>query len=116
MRDASIVCVSFVLRSVFSTFYLFIRLFANKRIEYEVDPNKNFSIFVNTNKGALIRLFDYSRLKTKQGEASDKSTFPCVMVSVELALNYKRNIESAFFTHTHTMPHKKKVLGEPRAL
>jgi hypothetical protein len=58
---------------VFSTFYSFIRLFANKRIEYEVDPNKNFAIFVNTNKGALIRLFDYSRLKTKQGEASDKS-------------------------------------------
>jgi len=32
----------------------------NKRIEYKVGSNKIFAIFVNTDKGALIRLFDYS--------------------------------------------------------
>ena len=59
--------------TVFSTFYSFIRLFANKRIEYKVGSNKVLALFVFTNKGALIRLFDYSQLKTKQGEASNKS-------------------------------------------
>jgi len=58
---------------VFSTFYLFIWLFANKRIEYEVGANKIRALFVDTDKGALIRLFDYSQLKTKQGEASKKT-------------------------------------------
>src|SRR5438876_3086885 len=53
---------------VFSIFYSFIRLFANKRIEYKVGSNKVLAIFVNTNKGAFIRLFDYSQLKTKLGE------------------------------------------------
>ena len=62
---------------VFSTFYSFIRLFANKRIEYEVGSNKVLFLFVNTNKGALIRLFDYSQLKNK-GEAANKSTPFCV--------------------------------------
>src|SRR5579859_1223344 len=50
---------------VFSTFYSFIRLFANKRIEYEVGANKIWTLFVDTDKGALIRLFNYSQLKTK---------------------------------------------------
>src|SRR5579859_2740040 len=99
-------------QAVFSTFYSFIRLFANKRIEYKVDPNKNFAIFVNTNKGALIRLFDYSRLKTKLGERPIKArhyVFPRVMASVELALNNQRNIESTFFTHTHDASQKESV-------
>jgi len=63
--------------SVFSIFYSFIRLFANKRIEYKVGLNKVLFLFVNTNKGALIRLFDYSQLKNK-GEAANKSTPFCV--------------------------------------
>src|SRR5579859_1642845 len=61
------------LGAVFSTFYSFIRLFANKRIEYEVGANKIWALFVDTDKGALIRLFDYSQLKTKQGETSNKT-------------------------------------------
>jgi len=47
---------------VFSTFYSFIRLFANKQIEYEVGVNKIRALFVDTDKGALIRLFDYSQV------------------------------------------------------
>src|SRR5436190_21592597 len=47
--------------TVFSIFYSFIRLFANKRIEYKVSSSKILFLFVNTNKGALIRLFDYSQ-------------------------------------------------------
>src|SRR5437667_5535776 len=77
-------------QSVFSTFYSFIRLFANKRIEYEVSSNKVLFLFVNTNKGASIRLFDYSQLKTKQEERPIKArhyAFSRVMASVELALN-----------------------------
>lgn len=54
-------------------FYSFIQLFVNKRIEYKVGSNtKVLAIFMNKNKGALIRLFDYSQLKTKLGEASTK--------------------------------------------
>src|SRR5208282_5217312 len=53
---------------VFSICYSFIRLFANKRIEYKIGSNKVLFLFVNMNKGTLIRLFDYSQLKTKQRE------------------------------------------------
>src|SRR5579859_2148116 len=60
--------------AVFSTFYSFIRLFTNKRIEYEVGTNKIRALFVDTDKGTLIRLFNYSQLKTKQGEVSNKTT------------------------------------------
>jgi len=59
---------------VFSTFYSFIWLFANKRIEYEVGANKIRALFIDTDKGTLIRLFDYSQLKTKQGEVPNKTT------------------------------------------
>src|SRR5204862_4935000 len=86
-----------VWRAVFSSFYSFIRLFANKRIEYEVSSNKVLFLFVNMNKGASIRLFHYSQLKTKQGRRLIKAchyVFSRVIASVELALNNKRNIQS----------------------
>ena len=76
---------------------------------------------MNTNKGALIRSFDYSPLKTKQGEPSKKNAFSIVIASIESALNNKRNIQ--FFPHSHNAPPKKiqkhpacQLLGKPRAL
>ncbi len=59
----SLVLTCCAMISVFSTFYSFIRLFANKRIEYNM----------NSNKSALVRLFDYSQLKTKQEKTFNKS-------------------------------------------
>ena len=36
--------------------------------------NKVLAIFVNTNKGALVRLFDYSQLKTKLTEETSRGS------------------------------------------
>src|SRR5579859_500256 len=60
---------------VFSTFYSFIRLFANKRIEYKVSTNKIRALFVDTDRGTLIRLFGYSQLNIKHEELSNKITY-----------------------------------------
>src|SRR5438552_4605762 len=65
---------------------------------------------MNMKKGASIQLFDYLQLKTKQGEDPIKVchyVFSCVMASVELALNNKRNIQSSFLTHAYNSPHKE---------
>ena len=59
----------------------FIRLFGYSRIN-ELNIRwiriRFFFLFVFTNKGALIRLFDYSQLKTKQEETANKSTPSCI--------------------------------------
>ena len=44
-----------------------------KLMNFEVGSNKVLFLFMNTNKSASIQLFDYSQLKTKQGEVSNKS-------------------------------------------
>ena len=72
---------------MFSIFYSFIRLFANKRIEYKTNPNKIFAIFVNTNKDALIRLFDYLQLKIKQEKIFNKNMLLYVFTVIDLDLS-----------------------------
>jgi hypothetical protein len=62
------------------------------------------------NNGALIRLFNYSQLKIKQGKASNKVchyVFSYVMASVELTLNNKRHIQFPFLPHIYNAPSKE---------
>ena len=88
--------------AVFSIFYPFIRLFSNKRIEYKAWRNKLEARFADTDKGYLIRLSDYSRLKINDREASNKARhyvfshiMPIIIIRLYPTSNHINNCHSA---------------------